>query len=105
MEHNMISLSRRGFVQALCATGAAAPLAAACQSVQGQSMANGPFFARHNLPIGIQLYTLGELMVKDMDGTLKQISQIGYKSVELAGYLGKTPQQLRASFDAAGVSC
>lgn len=103
MEFNMTNLSRRTFVQALCATGAAAPLAAACQT-QEASM-SGPFFAGHNLPIGIQLYTLGDLMTKDMDGTLKQISQIGYKSVELAGYLGKTPQQLRASFDAAGLAC
>ena len=100
----MISLSRRTFVQALCASGAAAPLAAACQA-PGASMSSDPFFASHNLPIGIQLYTLGELMTKDMDGTLQQISQIGYKTVELAGYLGRTPQQLRAAFDAAGVAC
>src|SRR6218665_3523283 len=104
MEFNMTSLSRRSFVQAVCATGAIAPLAA-CQTPQADAMPSGPFFASRNLPIGIQLYTLGELMVKDMDGTLKQISQIGYKSVELAGYLGKTPKQLKASFDAVGIAC
>jgi|JI10StandDraft_1071094.scaffolds.fasta_scaffold12354_9 sugar phosphate isomerase/epimerase len=105
MERMMTNLSRRSFVQALCATGAATPLAAACQAMQGNAMPSGPFFASRNLPVGIQLYTLGDLMTKDMDGTLKQISQIGYKSVELAGYLGKTPKQLKASFDAAGLAC
>ena len=100
----MSNLSRRSFVQALAATGAAAPIAAACQTMDS-AMPSGSFFASRKLPIGIQLYTLGDLMTKDMDGTLKQISQIGYKSVELAGYLGKTPKQLRASFDAVGLSC
>ena len=100
----MSNLSRRSFVQALAATGAAAPIAAACQTMDS-AMPSGPFFASRKLPIGIQLYTLGDLMTKNMDGTLQQISQIGYKSVELAGYLGKTPKQLRASFDAVGLSC
>ena len=40
-----------------------------------------------------------------MDGTLKETARIGYKTVELAGYLGKTPAQLRAAFDTAGLSC
>ena len=64
-----------------------------------------PFFKRHGLPIGIQLYTLGDLPRNDLDGTMKKVSGIGYKTVELAGYLGKTPQQLRVAFDAAGLKC
>jgi sugar phosphate isomerase/epimerase len=68
-------------------------------------MQGGPFFKRENLPIGIQLYTLGELVRNDLDGTLRQVAGIGYRSVELAGYLGKTPAQLRTAFDAAGVKC
>ncbi len=31
------------------------------------------------------------------------MSTIGYKTVELAGYMGKTPKELRAAFDKAGV--
>ncbi len=36
--------------------------------------------------IGIQLYTLRDLVKEDLEGTLKSIAQIGYNSVEAAGY-------------------
>ncbi|HEX5005955.1 MAG TPA: sugar phosphate isomerase/epimerase, partial [Hyphomonadaceae bacterium] len=97
--------SRRTFLQMLAAAGAISP-AAGCQTPGGAPLtSNKPFFQSRNLPIGIQLYTLGDLMTKDPDGTLKEVAKIGYKTVELAGYLGKTPAQLRASFDAAGLTC
>jgi sugar phosphate isomerase/epimerase len=92
-------MSRRTILQAIGAAGVLAPTAG-CQTMQSE-----PFFARQNLPIGIQLYTLGELVRNDLDGTLKEVARIGYKTVELAGYLGKTPRDLRTAFDAAGVSC
>lgn len=101
----MITLSRRRMMQGLCATGAISTVAG-CQSPGGLGMSEPkPFFASRNLPIGIQVYTLGDLPRKDLDGTMKQVSAIGYKTVELAGYLGKTPQQLRTAFDAAGLKC
>ncbi len=101
----MTRLSRRTFVQALCAAGVATPLAGACQNMQGGAMASGPFFQAKSLPIGIQLYSLGDMPRTDLDGTLKQLASTGYKSVELAGYYGKTPAELRKSFDAAGIAC
>lgn len=91
--------SRRQFIQVLGAAGALSPLAG-CQTMPDQ-----PFFKRQNLPIGIQLYTLGELTRTDLDGTLKEVARIGYRTVELAGYAGKTPAQLRTAFDKAGVKC
>ncbi len=36
--------------------------------------------------IGIQLYTIREMVNKDFEGTLKILSEIGYNSVEAAGY-------------------
>jgi sugar phosphate isomerase/epimerase len=36
--------------------------------------------------IGIQLYTLRDLIAADFQGTLKKISKAGYNSVEAAGY-------------------
>ncbi len=36
--------------------------------------------------IGIQLYTIRELVKKDFTGTLKRIAEIGYNSIEAAGY-------------------
>src|SRR5205809_2183616 len=90
------SIDRRAFL-ALTAAAAASPLAA--------QAAAQPFFARHKLPVGIQVYSLGDLPRTDLDGTMKQVAAAGYRTLELAGYLGKTPAQLRASFDAAGLAC
>jgi sugar phosphate isomerase/epimerase len=67
--------------------------------------AAGAFFQRHSLPVGIQLYTLGPDLAKDLDGTLKAVADIGYGTVELAGLLGRTPAQMRAAFDKAGLKC
>ncbi|MEZ5938443.1 MAG: sugar phosphate isomerase/epimerase [Hyphomonadaceae bacterium] len=100
---DLSAATRRIFLKGMCAAGASVPLAA-CNTTAGESGA-GPFFSNHDLPIGIQLYMLGDLARTDLDGTLNEVSGIGYRAVELAGYLGKTPQELRASFDRAGVVC
>lgn len=89
-----LDLHRRGFL----AAGLAAMTAGGASAAQ-------PFFKRHGLPIGIQLYTLGPDAAKDLDGTLKAVAGIGYKSVELAGLLGRTGAQMKASLDAAGLVC
>ncbi len=96
----MIQLSRRHFVQTLCAAGAASPMIAACASAQP-----GPFFARQNASIGIQLYTLADMLRTDLEGTIEKVAKIGYKTVETPSYMGKTPAQLRASFDRNGLKC
>ena len=46
--------------------------------------------------IGVQLYTVRDLMQKDFDGTIAKVAQIGYKEVEFAGYFGRTGKQVRA---------
>ena len=93
-----VDLSRRG----LLAAGVAA-LGAAYGGVA--NAAEKPFFQRHNLPLGIQLYTLGPDLQKELDAQLATVAKIGFKSVELAGYLGRTPAELRAAFDRAGLVC
>jgi sugar phosphate isomerase/epimerase len=80
-------------------------LAAAAAMTAGAAHAAQPFFKRTGLPLGIQLYTLGPDAAKDLDGTLQALSKIGYRTVELAGLLGRTPAQFRASLDKAGLSC
>lgn len=91
-------LSRRGLLAA-----SAAALGAAYGG--GASAAAKPFFQRHGLPLGIQLYTLGPDLQKDLDAQLATVAKIDFKSVELAGYLGRTPAELRAAFDKAGLIC
>jgi sugar phosphate isomerase/epimerase len=41
---------------------------------------------RKSFGVGIQLYTIRDAMAADVPGTLKKVSDIGYKYLELAGY-------------------
>ena len=54
--------------------------------------------------IGLQLYTVRELMKQDFDRTIAAVAKIGYKEVEFAGYFGKSPKEARAAIDANGLS-
>ena len=49
--------------------------------------------------ISLQLYTVREETARDMAGTLRRISEIGYPAVELAGYGDLAPQALKAILD------
>lgn len=77
----------------------------AAMTVSGAKAAGRPFFQRAGLPIGLQLYTLGEDAAKDLDGALRAVAAIGYRTVELPGMLGRTPAQIRAALDGAGLAC
>ncbi len=56
------------------------------------------------LPLGLQLYSVREQLPKDYLGTLKQIAALGYKEVEAAGFYDKTPAEVKAAMQAAGLS-
>lgn len=43
------------------------------------------------IPAGLQLYTVRNELRKDFFGTLKKIADMGYKTVEFAGYYGDIP--------------
>lgn len=58
------------------------------------------------LPVGLQLYTVGEDLQKDLEGTLHKIAAIGYREVETAGMPGgHSAAQLRKALDGAGLRC
>src|ERR1700691_4182355 len=54
--------------------------------------------------VGVQLYTVRDLMKADFDGTIAKVAQIGYKEVEFAGYFGRSGQQVRAAVDKNGLA-
>ncbi len=54
--------------------------------------------------VGLQLYTVRDLMKTDFDGTIAKVAQTGYKEVEFAGYFGHTGEQVRAACDKNGLS-
>ncbi|HWA95769.1 MAG TPA: sugar phosphate isomerase/epimerase [Terracidiphilus sp.] len=55
------------------------------------------------LPVGLQLYSVRDLLPHDFAGTLKQISAIGYKEVESAGYYNHSSKEVKDALDAAGL--
>lgn len=61
------------------------------------------FFAAHDLPVGVQLYTVGPAAQGDLDGTFRRLADIGYRIVELAGMHGHSAAGLRAAADRAGL--
>jgi len=44
------------------------------------------FVFKKNASVGVQLYTVRDLMQSDPKGTLKKVADLGYKKVEAAGY-------------------
>jgi len=60
--------------------------------------------------IGLELYTVRDLLKKDFEGTLAQVAKIGYREVEFAGYindmphLNPPPKRAREILDANGLS-
>jgi sugar phosphate isomerase/epimerase len=92
----MIRISRRTFVKTASASIAGA---AFLQSVP-RLMANAL-----GLPIGLQLYSVRDLLPIDYDGTLRQLGKLGYQEVEAAGFFGHSPKEVRQAMDHAGLHC
>jgi sugar phosphate isomerase/epimerase len=72
---------------------------AACTSVADQ---------RKKFDIGLQLYTIRDAMAADVPGSLKKISDMGYKNVELANYAngkfyGYAPKEFKKMVDGLGM--
>jgi len=55
-------------------------------------------------PIGLQLYTLRDLLEKDAPGTIRQLSAIGYKDVEIYSLYGKTPAEFSRILKDSGIT-
>ncbi|WP_226635788.1 sugar phosphate isomerase/epimerase family protein [Novosphingobium profundi] len=88
---------------------AAMAIGAAALAIPGRLLAKEPadmrhFLSDHGLPLGVQLYTVDAMAREDIRGTLRKLSAIGFRSLELAGLHGHTPQDLRAAADEAGLA-
>jgi sugar phosphate isomerase/epimerase len=53
--------------------------------------------------IGVQLYTVRDLMENDVRGTLEAVARAGYKEVEFHDYFGHSPEEVRAMLDDLGL--
>jgi sugar phosphate isomerase/epimerase len=92
-------VNRRGFL------GQAAAVAAGVTTAVGVAprwtgVVEAAVAVRPSVPgIGLQLYTVGDLVAANIDQALESVAQVGYKVVEFAGYGGRTPEQIRATLD------
>lgn len=57
------------------------------------------------LPLGLQLYSVRDILPKDYDGTLHQVAALGYREVEAAGFFGHSPAEVKQAMDRAGLHC
>lgn len=74
-------------------------------SIAGSLLLNGsPLHAKTlSVPLGLQLYSVRDLLPKDYDGTLKQLGAIGFREVESAGYYNHTAADVKQAMSAAGL--
>jgi len=54
--------------------------------------------------VGLQLYTVRDMMKADLPGTLRKVAEIGYKEVEFAGYFDRTSAQIRELLHSNGLT-
>src|SRR5579862_1288440 len=93
----MRTIDRRVFLQKTAAgLATAGVLASTMDRLRGDPL---------GLPIGLALYTVRDLMSKDVDGTLQKVAQIGYKEVEMYSFYDKPAASLRKSLASAGLTC
>ncbi|PFO00907.1 xylose isomerase [Bacillus sp. AFS076308] len=55
------------------------------------------------IPVAVQMFTLREESAKDFAGTLKKVAELGFDGVELAGYHGLTPMEIKELLDELGL--
>ena len=57
-----------------------------------------------NIPIGLQLYSIRDIIGKDFEGMLREVKKMGYDSVEFAGYFDHSAKELKALCDEIGLN-
>ena len=57
------------------------------------------------LPIGLQLYSVRDILPKDYEGTLRQLAELGYREVEAAGFFNHSVREVKQAMDRAGLHC
>jgi len=69
------------------------------------SLPTSTLAASHQIKkVGVQLYTVRDLMKSDFAGTIAKVASIGYKEVEFAGYFDHSPKEVRDILDKNGLT-
>lgn len=85
-------LDRRDFVRLSAGVALGGVLGGDRLALAGSGAAPGE---RSIEKIGVQLYTVRDLLEKDFEGTLAGVAQIGFQQVEFHRYFGRSPEEVR----------
>lgn len=89
-------VTRRSFLG-----GSAAALAYGVIESSGPRLFASPL----GLPIGLQLYSVREMLPTDFAGTLHKLGELGYREVEAAGFFGHSAADVKSAMADAGLRC
>jgi len=92
----MHGISRRAFLKTVSASAVCAAVWNSVPRLMADPL---------GLPLGLQLYSVRELLPKDYEGTLRQLGAMGYREVEAAGFLDHNTSQVKQAMDQAGLRC
>lgn len=92
----MRRISRRTFLKTASVSAAGAALWKGAPRLMANPL---------GLPVGLQLYSVRDLLPKDYEGTLRQLGAIGYREVEAAGFFGHSPSEVKQAMGRAGLNC
>lgn len=96
--------SRREFLRKTAFGVSAVALASRAGNVSALRAQQAEMAPNWTAQIGLELYTVRDIMAKDFQGTLEKVAQIGYKEVEPAtGYGEMSPNAFRALLDRLGL--
>ena len=54
---------------------------------------------------GIQMYSLRDITGQDLDGALRAVSEMGYQTVEFAGFFGHSAEEVRGMLEKYNLKC
>ena len=99
--------SRRDFIS-VCATGALGALAFSQYACKSKGTAKTTEVDPKSFGIGLQLYTIRDAMDVDVPGSLKKVTDMGYKYIELAKYedgkfYGYEPEEFKKMVEDLGM--
>jgi sugar phosphate isomerase/epimerase len=92
----MNRISRREFVKIATAWATGAALCGTSPGLKANPL---------SLPLGLQLYSVRDLLPKDYEGTLRQLSALGYREVEAAGFFGRSAGDVKQIMSQCGLHC
>lgn len=105
------NITRQHFLKlgALATSVAFLPQLVACSGKTSSDSSTSETTTESAKTVGLQLYTLRDLMAGDPEGILKKVADIGYKEVESFGYadgkfFGKTPAEYAVLLKDLGLS-